>query len=78
MEVLFPLQAEARVPAVMAQCHNPHAIEFFVEQQVIGEFFKIGASPAAGIEVESLRMRYHMAAGLLKFSPEIVTERIAD
>ena len=62
----------------MAQGHDPHAIEFFAEQQVIGEFLKVGASPAAGIEVETFRMRFHLAASLLEFSPEIITERIAD
>ena len=73
-EVLFPLQAEARVPAVMAQRHDPHAIEFFVKQQVLGEFFKIGASPAAGIKVEPLGMGFHGMTYLLEFRPEIVTE----
>ena len=44
-EVLFSPQAEARVPAIVAQRHDSHSIEFFVEQQVIGEFFKIAAPP---------------------------------
>jgi hypothetical protein len=75
---LFPPQAEAWVPAVMAQCHDPHAIEFFVEQQVIGELFQIGASPATGIEVKTLGMRFHMESGLFEFRPKIVTESISD
>jgi hypothetical protein len=62
----------------MAQCHDPHAIKFFAEQQVIDEFFKIGAPPPAGIEVESLGMSFHLKAYLLEFRPRIVTQRIAD
>ncbi len=77
MEMLFPPQAEAGVPAVMAQCYDPHAIEFFVEQQMIGEFFKIGAPPAAGIGVKTFWMGFDLSAGMLEFGPEIVTERIA-
>ncbi len=62
----------------MAQRHDPRSIEFFVEKQVIGKFFKIGASPTTGIEVETLGMSFHLQAGLLKFCPEIITECIAD
>ena len=68
-EPLFQLQAEARVPAVVAQCHDPHTIGFFVKQQVIGKFFKIGASPAAGIEMKTLGMCFHLMAYLLEFRP---------
>lgn len=59
----------------MAQCHDPHSIKCFAEQQVVGKFLKIGASPAAGVEVETLGMRFHLAAELLEFRPEIITER---
>jgi hypothetical protein len=37
---------------------------------VIGEFFKIGASPAAGIKVEPLGMGFHLKACLLEFCPK--------
>jgi hypothetical protein len=62
----------------MAQRHDPHTVEFFLKQQVIGKFFEIGASPAAGIKVETLGMSFHLKAGLLEFRLQIVTERIAD
>lgn len=62
----------------MAQCHDPHAIELFVEQQMIGKFFKIGASPAAGIEMKTLGMSFHLMAYLFEFRPKIVTQRITD
>jgi hypothetical protein len=45
---------------------------------MIGEFFKIGASPTTGIEVETFGMHIHLAAGLLEFCLEIVAERIVD
>jgi hypothetical protein len=67
MNVLFSLQAEARVTAAMAQRHDPHTVEVFVKQQVIGKFFDIGASPAAGIKVETLGKSFHLKAGLLDF-----------
>ena len=71
-DVLFPAQAEARVPAIMAKRHDPHAIEFFIEEQVIGEFFKIGTTPATRIEMKTLGVCFHLEADSLEFRPKIV------
>jgi len=76
--VLFSTQTVARVPAIVAQRHDSHAIEFLVKQQVIGKLLKIGASPATGIEMMTLRISFHLEADFLKFRPKIVTQRIAD
>ena len=52
----FPPQAETGMPAIMAQGHDSHSIGFFVKEQVIGESFKIRASPSTRIEVEAFGM----------------------
>ncbi|MEI8038786.1 MAG: hypothetical protein WCJ14_10380 [Verrucomicrobiota bacterium] len=62
----------------MTQRHDSHAIELFVEKQVIGKSLKIGPPPAIRIEVKALGVRLNAAAHLLEICPEIVSERIAD
>ena len=62
----------------MPENHDAHTIQFFVEKHMVGKALQIRATPAAGIEMESLRVLFDPDTGILEFSPEIVTQRITD
>ena len=42
------------------------------DEQVIGEFFKIGTTPATWIVMKTLRVCFHLEADPLEFRPKIV------
>lgn len=62
----------------MPENHHADSVQFLIKQQMIGKAFQIRATPAAGIEMESLRVLFDPDTCLLEFPPEIVTQRIAD
>ena len=63
---------------MMAQCHDAIAVQFLIEQQVVGKAPEVGTPPSARIKEETLGMGIHFIADPLEFRPEVIAQRMAD